>query len=456
MIHNPSALMANTTMSAISPQQQQVIDALIRGENVFMTGPGGTGKSHVIKTLQETVGKPMADVKGRPFRIAITALTGCAALLLNDGKTLHSWAGIGLGKDPVGDLLFRIRRNGRAKKNWVAYDLLVIDEISMATSGLLETLDAVAKAMRRSNKPFGGLQLLFSGDFYQLPPVTKTGATVFAFESPLWPVLVSTSILLTDIHRQSDPVFQRILNEARMGSLTAESMGVLESRRIKGTALKDQMDASTVKPTLIFSRNNKVDDINNKNMEALDTPLIARKSKVCYGTKTDPSSVNMDDPAIKYALNRLENDAPYVPMLSMKVGAQVMLITNLDVEGGLVNGSRGVIKRFTETELPIVEFRNGIVMTIDLATWMTEEFPFVGMAQIPLRIAYAITIHKSQGATLDCALVDVGKDTFEYGQAYVALSRVRSLDGLYIWGLDITRIKAHPRVVQFYQSLENV
>jgi ATP-dependent DNA helicase PIF1 len=232
-------------------------------------------------------------------------------------------------------------------------------------------------------------------------------------------------------------------------------MGVLESRKIKGTALKDQMDSSIVKPTLIFSRNNKVDDINNKNMEALETALVARKSKVCYGTKTDPSSVNMEDPAIKYALNRLENDAPYVPMLSMKAGAQVMLITNLDVEAGLVNGSRGVIKRFTETELPIVEFRNGIVMTIDLATWMTEEFPFVGMAQIPLRIAYAITIHKSQGATLDCALVDVGKDTFEYGQAYVALSRVRSLDGLYIWGLDTTRIKAHPRVVEFYRSLEN-
>jgi len=142
-----------------------------------------------------------------------------------------------------------------------------------------------------------------------------------------------------------------------------------------------------------------------------------------------------------------------VPMLSMKVGAQVMLIKNLDVEIGLVNGSRGVIIRFTETELPVVEFRNGIKMTIDLATWMTEEFPFIGMAQIPLRIAYAITIHKSQGATLDCALVDVGKDTFEYGQAYVALSRVRSLDGLYIWGLDISRIKAHPRVVEFYKNL---
>jgi ATP-dependent DNA helicase PIF1 len=209
-----------------------------------------------------------------------------------------------------------------------------------------------------------------------------------------------------------------------------------------------------IKPTLIFSRNNKVDEINNKNMDALDGPMIVRMAATCYAPKVDEFSINVEDPEIKRALNRLDSDAAYVSVLSMKVGAQVMLITNLDIDCGLVNGSRGIITGFTQTNLPIVKFINGVIRTIDLATWMTEDFPQVGRTQIPLRIAYAITIHKSQGATLDCALIDIGKDTFEFGQAYVALSRVKSLEGLYIWSLDPNRIKAHPRVIEFYKTLE--
>jgi len=435
--------MANTTMSAISPQQQQVIDALIRGENVFMTGPGGTGKSHVIKTLQETVGKPMADVKGRPFRIAITALTGCAALLLNDGKTLHSWAGIGLGKDPVGDLLFRIRRNGRAKKNWVAYDLLVIDEISMATSGLLETLDAVAKAMRRSNKPFGGLQLLFSGDFYQLPPVTKTGATVFAFESPLWPVLVSTSILLTDIHRQSDPVFQRILGEARIGALTPDSMTILRARKdLDWQSLK-------IRPTLLFPRNAEVDILNDANIQALKGP------KYTFSVKTiGATAKQLNDPTFQRALGTLDRDAPYRIDLELAVDAQVMLLHNLNPAAGLVNGSRGVVVGFDEaTGHPLVEFLNGARIRIGPHLWLLEGQAEIGREQLPLRLAWACTIHKAQGATLDSALIDVGDNTFEAGQAYVALSRVKSLDSLYIHAIKASAFWTHGQVTDFYRGL---
>ena len=435
-------------------EQEAVMAEILAGKSVFITGPGGVGKSYLVREIKSR----LLDA-GRS--VAVTAMTGCAALQLECGaKTLHSWASIGLGREPVDALVAGIRRfnNQKAKARWKHTDVLIIDEVSMMTPDLLEKLDSVGRIIRgKFATPMGGLQIVFVGDFCQLPPVCKdlSGGEVeqqLLFECGVWAEIVQKTICLKQIQRQSDPVFQQILNEARMGALTDESVAVLEGRKVKDTVLKEQLEASTVKPTLIFSRNNKVDDINNKNMDALDTPLVARKSKVCYGTKTDPGTVNSEDPAIKYALSRLENDAPYVPMLSMKVGAQV-LITNLDVEAGLVNGSRGVIIRFTETELPVVEFRNGIKMTIDLETWMTEEFPFIGMTQIPLRIAYAITIHKSQGATLDCALVDVGKDTFEYGQAYVALSRVRSLDGLYIWGLDTSRIKAHPRVVDFYKNL---
>ena len=439
----------------LNEEQSLALEEIVAGKSVFITGPGGVGKSYLIREIKSRLlelGKT----------VGVTAMTGCAALQLEcQAKTLHSWASIGLGRESVDDLVAGIRRfnNAKARARWQHTDVLIIDEVSMMTPDLLEKLDSVARIIRkRVAQPMGGLQVVLVGDFCQLPPVNKdiSGNEVepqLLFECEVWSEIIQRTIVLKQIQRQSDPVFQQILNEARMGVLTAESVAVLEGRKVKGTALKDQMDASIVKPTLIFSRNNKVDEINNKNMAALDTMLVARKSKICYGPKTDPGTINVEDPEIKRALARLENDAAYVPMLSMKEGAQVMLITNLDVEAGLVNGSRGVIKRFTETQLPIVEFRNGIVMTIDLATWMTEEFPFVGMTQIPLRIAYAITIHKSQGATLDCALVDIGKDTFEYGQAYVALSRVKSLEGLYIWGLDTSRIRAHPRVVDFYKSL---
>ena len=438
-------------MAEISIQQQQVIDALLRGENVFMTGPGGTGKSHVIKTLHETVGKSMTVAKGRPFRIAITALTGCAALLLNDGKTLHSWSGIGLGKDPVEDLLFRIRRNGRAKKNWVVYDLLVIDEISMATGALLETLDAVAKAMRRSSKPFGGLQLLFSGDFYQLPPVTKTGsfacpgvgrATVFAFESPLWPVLVPTSVVLTDMHRQSDPVFQRILGEARIGALTPESLTILRSRRgLDWQSLK-------IRPTLLFPRNSEVDALNDANIRALKGP------KHSFPVKTvGASPKQLNDPVFQRALASLDRDAPYKVDLELAVDAQVMLLHNLNPAAGLVNGSRGVVVDFDAAGLPLVEFLNGVRIPIPPHLWTLEGHKDCGREQLPLRLAWACTIHKAQGATLDSALIDVGDNTFEAGQAYVALSRVKSLDSLYIHALKADAFWTHSQVTDFYRTL---
>ena len=431
-------------MPPISPQQQQVIDALLRGENVFMTGPGGTGKSHVIKTLQETVGKPMTESKGRPFRIAITALTGCAALLLNDGKTLHSWSGIGLGKEPVADLLFRIRRNGRAKKNWVAYDLLVIDEISMATGALLETLDAVAKAMRRSPKPFGGLQLLFSGDFYQLPPVTKTGSTVFAFESPLWSTLVPTTVVLTDMHRQSDPVFQRILGEARIGGLTAESMALLKARRgLDWQSLK-------IRPTLLFPRNAEVDAINDANLRALKGP------KHTYTAKTvGASPKQLNDPAFQRAIASLDKDAPYRIDLELAVDAQVMLLYNLNPSAGLVNGSRGVVVGFDAAGLPLVEFLNGTRLPIGPHLWPLESESEIGREQLPLRLAWACTIHKAQGSTLDSALIDVGDNTFEAGQAYVALSRVKSLDSLYIHALKADAFWTHSQVTDFYSTLHH-
>ena len=160
------------------------------------------------------------------------------------------------------------------------------------------------------------------------------------------------------------------------------------------------------------------------------------------------------DTEVKWAVEKMDKNGSYVPELVLRKGSQVMLLTNMDIEHGLVNGSRGVVERFCEGpgpdgKYPMVKFRNGEVIIISPATWASEDVDGLTREQIPLRLAYAITIHKAQGATLDCALIDIGDNTFEYGQAYVALSRVRSLDCLYIWDLKPSAFMVHPKVKAF-------
>ena len=431
-------------MDTLVTEQQDVLNTLAEGVNVFMTGCGGTGKSYLISVIQDELPKRMLASSGTPFRVATTALTGCASLLLRNAKTLHSWSGIGLGKEPVPELIHRIRRNGRAKKNWTTTNLLIVDEISMLTSELLEKLDLIGQTMRRSTKPFGGLQLLLVGDFYQLPPVVKGGGSksVFAFESPVWPTLIQKTVDLKVIHRQKDPVFQKILEEARIGALSNESMAILESRKdLDWRSLK-------IRPTLLFPRNAEVDTINDANLKALTSKLHTFKA-----TTEGASSKILKDPSFLRTIEFMDREAPYRAELELAEGAQVMLIFNLNPTIGLVNGSRGVVTGFDEKGFPIVEFMGGLIQTITPNDWKVESGSDGPMRrQIPLRLAWACTIHKAQGSTLDSALIDVGENTFEAGQAYVALSRVRSLDSLYIHDISKTAFRAHTKVKDFYTT----
>lgn len=432
----------------LNDKQRTAVDAVAAGRNIFLTGAGGTGKSHTIRAIQE-----WAVSKG--IRVAVTAMTGCAALLLNTegakgparAKTLHSWAGVGLGRDPPHELAASIEKNRRAKSRWVMTQLLIIDEISMMMADFLEKLDFVARRIRR--KPdlrFGGLQLVFAGDFCQLPPVS-TGTIHYVFESPIWSSLLDETHYLTQIVRQRDPIFQRILTEARMGVLTPESLAVLQGR--KGLNWQD----NEIRPTLLFTRNAEVDSINRKNMEALDGERRTYEAKTVTVEKGH-ATVSPLDPEIQRSLAKLDVDAPYAPSLELCVGAQVMLLTNMDQEHGLVNGSRGIVTGYSPGGLPLVRFLGFTdPVLIDRANWWLADNDSIGRSQIPLKVAYAITVHKSQGATLDSALIDIGSRTFEYGQAYVALSRCRSLEGLYIWSLDPTRVMCHPTVKKFYEGL---
>jgi ATP-dependent DNA helicase PIF1 len=438
---------------SLNAQQSAALRAVQGGRNIFLTGAGGTGKSHTIRAI-------CAWLQSNRVRYAITAMTGCAAMLLGSGaKTLHSWAGVGLAREAPHELAEIIKRNRRAARRWLDTQVLIIDEISMMTAEFLEKLDHIARRIRRNNERFGGIRLLLAGDFCQLPPVVRgvsgedLGMTRFVFEFPIWASLIDETIQLTELKRQSDPVFQTILNEARLGKLSEESLRILQSR------VNIPWQDNEIRPTLLFTRNAEVSDINRRNMTTLDGERHTYSVQTVMTDSTPGSAASTrviypDEPDMVASLERLDADAPYDATLDLCVGAQVMLLTNMDQARGLVNGSRGVLQGYTPSGLPIVKFLScEAPVVVNRANWWLPDMDYIGRSQIPLKVAYAVTIHKSQGATLDSALIDVGSSTFEYGQAYVALSRVRSLEGLYIWKLDPKRIRAHPAVVAFYESL---
>jgi ATP-dependent DNA helicase PIF1 len=435
-------------MEELNTEQRRAYDAIIAGHSVFVTGPGGTGKTTLIRALY-------TGYKGETGKqLAVTALTGCAALLLGPwAKTLHSWAGIGLGRGNAVAVATSIAADSRKKKRWRSTNCLVIDEVSMLTPHLLEYLDVVGRVVRKCNAPFGGLQVVFVGDFYQLPPVCKDvvlapGAAdrTFAFESPLWNQTVQKTITLTQIIRQKDPVFQKILNEARIGELSPESYSALESRKTMDWKRQE------IKPTLIFTKNTDVAAINENQVKK----LVGEERVFNAKTIAPP---RMPAEVVRQISEKLDKDAPYDPELVLKDRAQVMLLTNQDPEAGLVNGSRGVVTGFTPLEgYPLVKFLHGppFPVRVPPVMWSSEserEEDTVSREQIPLRLAYAATIHKSQGSSLDSALVDIGPSTFEFGQAYVALSRVRNLDALFVYEIHPRAFRAHPAVKAFYAGV---
>lgn len=423
--------------------QKAAYSSILRGDSTFITGPGGTGKSYLLNLVYKALKNS-----------ALTALTGCAAHLLHPkAKTIHSWAGIGLGKDPISLIVHDVRKSRKACVRWLSTDVLIIDEVSMMTPELFEILDQVGREIRKCPSPFGGIQLVLVGDFYQLPPISE-GTTKFVFESPLWQSLKLVVHDLTEIVRQKDLVFQTVLNEARVGQLSKKSLRIL-SRRM-GLSYKEEL----IRPTMLFTRRAQVDQINMKFLRELTTERKIYKATTLF----DPGvTATEKDPLVERVIEKLDYGSSYSGELILAIGAQVMLLTNLKPEEGLVNGSRGVIVGFEGIKdkeivdpsllLPVVRFRNGIERLITHTTWESTDMPGVKRRQIPLKLAYAITIHKSQGATLDCVLIDVGSRTFECGQAYVALSRVKDLESLYIHALDPAAFRAHPTVTAFYTQL---
>lgn len=431
---------------SLSPEQQQVFNAYLAGQNVFITGPGGTGKTHLIRLIYK-------DAIKHNKAVQVCALTGCAALLLEcDAKTVHSWAKIGLGKGSDVDILSKILKY-RKTKPWLSTKLLIIDEISMMSMRLFELLDYLGRKIRKKEQPFGGIQVIFSGDFYQLPPVPDKGdeaSAKFCFESPIWQQTFQKQFELQRNFRQGDSTLASILNQIRTGVLDASGMDLLRSR--VGLSLPPD---SLVIPTKLFPRKYSVELINNTEMQKLNTDEYIYEPELV----TDEVNPNVSESVIEEEAVNMQNHALFDELVCLKKGAQVMCIANIDLEDAKIcNGSVGIVTGFTTApdgkEYPTVKFQNGTVRVMARHSWPSENIKGLCITQVPLILAWAITIHKAQGATLDLLELDIGSDVFEYGQTYVGLSRVRSLEGLYISEFMPDKIKANPKVHTFYETLD--
>lgn len=411
-----------------SVSQQKAFDKYLNGENVFITGPGGTGKSYFIQRVYE-------NAKSRGLNVSVTAMTGCAALLLDcNAKTIHSWGSIGLGTDPIDVIIKRIVKY-RKRDTWLKTDLLIVDEVSMLSCELFELLYRIAQDLRRSAKPFGNMQIIFSGDFHQLPPVTKDSK--FCFESPFWNECFKNQIILRENFRQQgDTIYQKVLSEIREGNISEESKSILRECLTK-------TPNALISPTLLYPVKRLAEQVN-----LFENLSLEGEEKVFKMKYIEPPNKKVEEELIKQKKNLLVDED-----IRLKIGSQVMCTINLDQENGIINGSQGKVIGFNSHHEPIVQFfYKNTIRSISQHKWLNDTYETNGIIQIPLILSWAITIHKSQGITLEYANINIGSNIFECGQSYVALSRVKSLEGLYIQGLDFTKIKSNPKVIRFYNS----
>jgi len=455
----------------LSNEQMFAFERFKKGDNLFITGPGGSGKTQLIHTF-------IQHCKSLNKEVAICALTGCASVLLNmKAKTIHSWSGIKLAKGPTENIIHNVLKNRNAVSNWKKVAVLIVDEISMMSVKIFELLEELARRVRRCPDVFGGIQIVFTGDFYQLPPVgdgDDPSTSKFCFESNKWKQLFPlprNSVVLVSIFRQKDPKYCEILNQIRVGELTEENALILQGRVIPFEENGEQVI------TRLFPIKNKVELINQHNFQKLEGKKITQENVIktncqmyletgeAFSKETIELCNAMTAEDIDFETKRLLLSIPVSEKMEMKKGSVVMLTVNLCVDDGLCNGSQGIIVDILENQfvpelpssprfiMPVIRFNNGITIPVGPHFWQNDFYPRICVAQIPLVLAWAMTIHKIQGASLDIAQVDAGCSIFEYGQTYVGLSRVRSLEGLYLTNFKPNRIKTNPLVKKFYKSI---
>ena len=386
--------------------QKEALEILKTGASVFLTGEPGAGKTHVVNAY-------VAHLRSCGIEAAITASTGIAATHIG-GMTIHSWSGIGVANRLSPEEVIMIAGRKRIRKRLVGARALIIDEVSMLSGATLSMADAVCRAGRESALPFGGMQVVLVGDFFQLPPVSREGnGTVFAYKSDSWRALNLAVCYLAEQYRQDDPEYLAVLSAIRSNRFDAADRAHLFGQRFASGDLPDDVPK-------LFTHNVDVDRINAERLARLPGKPV-------------PFYMEAFGPALLVA--GLKRNCLSPELLELKTGATVMCTKN-NPKKGFVNGTLGKVNGFdAENGYPVVDTREGPRILVEPMEWTIEEHRKIKarVAQIPLRLAWAMTVHKSQGMSMDAAVVDLS-DAFEYGQGYVALSRVRRLSGLYLIG----------------------
>ncbi len=405
-------------------KQADALKILKAGRNVYLTGAAGSGKTYVLNEYIEYL-------KNRGVEVAVTASTGIAATHIG-GVTIHSWSGIGvrdtLSEAEIENLIqkeYLYRRFDRAR-------VLIIDEVSMLNPNLFDAVERVCRAMKQNEDPFGGLQVVLSGDFFQLPPIVKDSSSVkFINTSDAWKRMDIRVCYLEEQFRQSDNMLEGILNEIRDGEVSEESYIVLSEQN-------ENELGEGVTPTRLYTHNADVDAQN-----AAELKKLPGEEHSFYMTSTGKGSM----------VESLKKSVLAPEELILKEDAVVMFVKN-SFESGYVNGTLGVVEEIDDEGVPVVRTYAGKVIRVYASEWAVEEEGKVKarVEQLPLRLAWAITIHKSQGMSMDAAEIDLSK-SFVPGQGYVALSRLRTLAGLVLKGMNQVAFAVHPDVAQLNAHL---
>lgn len=407
--------------------QKTALEILKLGHNVFLTGAAGSGKTYLLNQY-------IQYLKSKNIKAAVTASTGIAATHMN-GITIHSWSGMGI-KDRITELdLRKLSRNRRAQRRMEKTKVLVIDEISMLHAHQLDNVDKICRYLKEEPfLSFGGLQVVLCGDFFQLPPVQKNRSeeVKFAYISQVWQEMNLKVCYLDEQHRQKDDRMLELLNDirgARVGEKTWEIILSRENKEIFGID----------RPTKLFTHNVDVDAINNRELSKI------KEKPLGYAMRTGGN---------KKLIEFLKQSCLAPEKLILKKGAWVMFVKN-NFDEGFVNGTVGDVIGFSpENNFPIVKTSQGEKIIVSPAIWevLDDDEVLARIKQIPLRLAWAITVHKSQGMSLDAAEIDLGK-SFEYGMGYVALSRVRKLSGIKLLGINDMALEVNEKIYELDQKL---